>query len=369
MIKIGEMAKLCGVSIQTLRYYDKLDLLRADYVDDATGYRYYGPDKITLFRTIARLKALDFSLDEIKEFLAAAPETRIALYGKKKQELEEQMNRSSEALRRIEAATVYENDSLFPLNEQVLKMPFEDDPRVIGRWEYCGDLPTGRRFSPDAVLERRQISLETLFFLPGGNHVWTYFWTRGILYVLLSDSRLVVPNEYRITEAGGVTYLLLDWMVDKCTTPSAGDCTRVYRQVDTRVYSERETYLFTDDTDLPYVPDERVLGGWEAVDLIALREEFSPHRSAAPQRLAVKEIEFFSRGICTKRLRSLRGGSYSPGYRYTKGKILNARDGIAEEYELCTVEGQDYLIVQHKSRDYSYLGRVFCYYVFKRKVQ
>lgn len=44
MIKIGELAKICRVSVQTLRYYDKIGLLCADRVDTDSGYRYYAPE-------------------------------------------------------------------------------------------------------------------------------------------------------------------------------------------------------------------------------------------------------------------------------------------------------------------------------------
>lgn len=367
MIKIGEMAKICGVSIQTLRYYDKLGLLCADYVDTATGYRYYGPDKIERYRMIAELKAIDFSLDEIGAFLAADPQARLLLYGRKKEELEERLHRTGKKLRRIESAAVEENGSVIPLNKGVLEMPFTDDPAVIGRWDYLGDLPEGVRFSGESVLVKGEITPSTLFFLPGGGHVWTYFWTKGILYVLLIASRLYVPNEYRLLSRGGATYLLLNWMVDKCRDINATGRTCVYKQVDTRIYSERETHLFDDDTSVPYIPDGRVVGCWEAIDIISQRTDFSKHRRSDPKCLITKELEFLPSGICVKRSRTVLGEDFCPQYCYTRGKILNSRDGVAEEYEHRTEDGVEYLIVQHKSADYSYLGRVGCYYVFKRK--
>ncbi len=41
MYKIGEMSKLCGLPVKTLRYYDQLGLLAPDRIDPFTGYRYY----------------------------------------------------------------------------------------------------------------------------------------------------------------------------------------------------------------------------------------------------------------------------------------------------------------------------------------
>ncbi|WP_066369112.1 MerR family DNA-binding transcriptional regulator [Neobacillus fumarioli] len=40
-LSIGEMAKLRKVTVETLRHYDKIGLLKPYYVDPNTGYRYY----------------------------------------------------------------------------------------------------------------------------------------------------------------------------------------------------------------------------------------------------------------------------------------------------------------------------------------
>jgi effector-binding domain-containing protein len=40
-LTIGQMAKLNHVSEQTLRYYDKIQLLQPDNVNNENGYRYY----------------------------------------------------------------------------------------------------------------------------------------------------------------------------------------------------------------------------------------------------------------------------------------------------------------------------------------
>ena len=84
MLKIGEFAKACGASVQTLRYYDQIGVFCADYIDLDSGYRYYSQDKIKTFQLIEQLKQLDFSLDEIKEFLACTPAQQCQIYAEKK---------------------------------------------------------------------------------------------------------------------------------------------------------------------------------------------------------------------------------------------------------------------------------------------
>lgn len=67
---IKEFAALCGCNTQTLRYYDKINLLKPDQVDPWSGYRYYTKSQAIDFVKIKNLQAADFSIDEIKALLA-----------------------------------------------------------------------------------------------------------------------------------------------------------------------------------------------------------------------------------------------------------------------------------------------------------
>ncbi len=66
---IGQMAKINNISVQTLRLYDRLLLLRPDYVDPESGYRYYSIVQCAKLDMIQTMKALGMSLKEIREFL------------------------------------------------------------------------------------------------------------------------------------------------------------------------------------------------------------------------------------------------------------------------------------------------------------
>ena len=41
MFKIGDFSKLSQVSVNALRFYDEIRLLKPTYVGSLTGYRYY----------------------------------------------------------------------------------------------------------------------------------------------------------------------------------------------------------------------------------------------------------------------------------------------------------------------------------------
>ena len=66
LLKISEFAALSGLSRQLLIYYDNQGILHPKQVDRENGYRYYSPDQVQQLNALTELKALGFSLDEIK---------------------------------------------------------------------------------------------------------------------------------------------------------------------------------------------------------------------------------------------------------------------------------------------------------------
>lgn len=67
--QIGEVSKLCNIPIKTLRYYDEIELLKPEKIDEFSGYRYYSNEQLTLVLIIKHFKEAGFSLKEIKKLL------------------------------------------------------------------------------------------------------------------------------------------------------------------------------------------------------------------------------------------------------------------------------------------------------------
>ncbi|RRD93730.1 MerR family transcriptional regulator [Clostridiales bacterium COT073_COT-073] len=70
-LSIGQMAKLNNISVQTLRYYEKLGLLVPKWVDENTNYRYYDLEQSSTLDIIKYLKKSDLTLQEIHDILSA----------------------------------------------------------------------------------------------------------------------------------------------------------------------------------------------------------------------------------------------------------------------------------------------------------
>jgi DNA-binding transcriptional MerR regulator len=70
LFSIGEIAAVCGVSIDTLRFYETKALIAPSYVDPESGYRYYCWENLLRLRTILGLKDAGLSLLEIRDYLS-----------------------------------------------------------------------------------------------------------------------------------------------------------------------------------------------------------------------------------------------------------------------------------------------------------
>ena len=68
---IKEFARLSGVSVRTLHYYDEIGLLRPAAVDEQTGYRFYDEASLLRMQEILFYRELDFPLKSIAEILAS----------------------------------------------------------------------------------------------------------------------------------------------------------------------------------------------------------------------------------------------------------------------------------------------------------
>ena len=65
--KIGEIAKLTGVTVRTLRYYEEEGLVKSWRTEH--HQRYYSDEVIIYIKRIKELKSLGFTLDEIKKII------------------------------------------------------------------------------------------------------------------------------------------------------------------------------------------------------------------------------------------------------------------------------------------------------------
>ena len=90
-LTIGRLAQLGGVSLETIRYYERRGLLPTP-ARTAAGYRQFPPDSARRVRFIKRAQTLGFSLDEVRDLLtlgAAPRQNRSTIRARAKAKIED----------------------------------------------------------------------------------------------------------------------------------------------------------------------------------------------------------------------------------------------------------------------------------------
>jgi len=99
MLTVGNFAILCACGPRTLRYYDRVGLLKPAMVDEWTGYRYYEESQVLDYQKIRSLQSAGFTIGEIRKLLSAPEgEVRAALE-RKSAELEKTLRQLRELKR------------------------------------------------------------------------------------------------------------------------------------------------------------------------------------------------------------------------------------------------------------------------------
>jgi DNA-binding transcriptional MerR regulator len=103
---IGQVSRATGMSVDTLRYYERMALLAPPR--DAGRRRHYGPQDLLTLSFVARMRATDMPLAEIRTYLALAAqgdgtaEARRALLEAHRTRVQSQLKASAEALEVID---------------------------------------------------------------------------------------------------------------------------------------------------------------------------------------------------------------------------------------------------------------------------
>jgi DNA-binding transcriptional MerR regulator len=104
MLKIGAFAWLSRVSVETLRHYDRIGLLRPCQQDPFTGYRYYTLEQLPVLNRILALKGLGLPLAEIQRLIEGdlSPQEARRILIEKRDELVAQAEEIRQRLQRVE---------------------------------------------------------------------------------------------------------------------------------------------------------------------------------------------------------------------------------------------------------------------------
>lgn len=98
---VAKLAKISGVSIRTLHWYDEVGLLKPAY-HGANGYRYYEEEQLLTLQQILFFRELGFELKQIESILKRSDFDRMAALSSHRTVLQKNMERTKELIKTID---------------------------------------------------------------------------------------------------------------------------------------------------------------------------------------------------------------------------------------------------------------------------
>jgi len=336
MIKIGELSNISGISIQTIRFYESEGLISPIEVDRWTSYRYYDESSIIRLSEISYLKSLGFSLKEIKSLSEETINEKIS-------QSKLNIKKLSKNIEELSTIRKKEKGGFFMKN-------FVNDEKVIGKWKKIAVVKNKNDYYSGSFDDEDIFDFDEIYFLPNGEEYWVFSWTKGILY--LKDRSM--PYEI-------IDEKLFIGIVDYKTNNV--DNYAVYEKVDNKHYSSEEISI-KDNTNIPFVNDEKVIGFWECVDYVRNFNDYEIGKKFWSENLLFTKYVFEPQGKLFVGYNDNDQALYP--INWSKGVVINKNVSTVSEYTIQNIDGETILFVEWKSGDYTFGGKVHGFYVFKK---
>jgi len=176
---IGEFAEKAGITLRTLRYYDKIDLMKPSSYSEA-GHRLYSNQDFARLQQILTLKFIGFSLDEIKKIAQSdvTDETFVKSLEIQKKIMKQRVEHTFMVIKAIDEAIDMENKENISWDKftNIINV-INSDKKLIEQYENASNL-------------KARISIHEMF------SVNKYGWMRWYF------DKLNLPKECKILELG-----------------------------------------------------------------------------------------------------------------------------------------------------------------------
>ena len=329
-LKIGDMSKLCNISIKTLRYYEEMGLIKPVEVDIYSGYRYYDENNVEDIYKIQFLKDLDLSLKEIKDFNDKSLVKRM-----------KDINKEIKRLRKQKQLI----NSLINLKGEKIMKPFINDEQAIGKWKYIATAISKEHYLAGDTTQYNNILIKQLFFLPNGEGYWIFDkWTKGEIYHFRG-----VVYKYEIEDGKLFLYIY--------NCDNEFEIVGIYEKEDNLEHTKEDAIVGKDNTNMPFVSDEDAIGSWSVVDWIGIEEKYTyiPKDDVDMSDMFLANLSLLSNGDCFLE----KADKEIIKMNWTKEFILNHNRNLASNYIIKHIDNELYLIMDWKSGDYVYGGGLF----------
>lgn len=235
-------------------------------------------------------------------------------------------------------------------------IPFKNDEKAVGKWEYYNTVKTQEDFDPNAITRPMpDNAFGEIYFLPDGEKYWIFEgWTKGYLFVHYGGNEPVFRFKYTIKDFTNHSFMFLQ--------PESQNNSHI--EVLKKVSSKRFQLLEIgrrDSVDIPFVYDERILGKWKSVGFAENIEDFTGDTNST-DCFWLREIVFFENGTVIRKYDD------DEWYdKWSKGVLLDLNKQTVSHYFFKTIHEIEYLFLEWKMGNYVFGGMPPSYYVFTRK--
>lgn len=358
MYKIGELSKLCSISVKTLRYYDAKGLLVPDNIDKFTGYRYYSASKLADCYRILALKELGFSLDEIRRQLTVGDDEEIiGILNDKLIELHSLIENTQNRLKKVESIKNGLTEGETKMFDIVIRESDEIRAAFVRKFyksksDALSEASEIAKNLPKSIVGKRRIVInyeteyrESDFDLAACTEITGRLPVEsGYDEKIIAFGRDVASlccNESELDDA----YKAMIRHLDSSCYKVCGAYYEIYHgdgTVELKVPvsgKAKEPMYINKNADMPFTDDPEVYGKWEMIDIVPTREQFVYGKPKCSHSTWLHELYFIEGG---KGYWAVDG--WTKGTMFTGGPKPDTQ--YANHYTIETIDGHKLLFLE-----------------------
>ena len=233
---------------------------------------------------------------------------------------------------------------------------------LIGRWELLDIVSNKDRFNSDKV--HNDISLfsgtclEKLYFMSEYNTYWTVAgWTEDKLYINSNGTEVENTFETERDDSGDYLFLTLNDYYPVAERYGYKQAILVFTKTSDMDYDIQEIQIH-DDLDFAFENDEHIHGKWKWYESVNNPNDYVPGHGVL-NNAGFEGIVFDSNGEAT-----IIYNTMTRNTKWSSGIIIE--DNHLNHFEIRNIDGTDYLIMEMKTGDYNFSGKINVYRVLIR---
>ena len=232
---------------------------------------------------------------------------------------------------------------------ELIMKPFINDEVAIGKWAYECSAENKDEYLKGEFYIDNDALVQELYFLPNGQGYWIFDgWTNGLIYHFKN-----ITYKYEIEN----NKLFMQTFDEN----QEYEHTLIFNKIDSKEYTKDEI-SFKDDTNIPFVLDNKAVGQWKVFEWIDIKNKFNYNPSNDNRNLFLKGLTLLENGDCYKEFAS----GKIVKINWTDGYILSHESKLASNYIIKEIDCEKYLIMDWKSGDYVFGKTIYGCYVFKK---